>query len=66
MMSRDWCERQHQCYKSNIRVTDGKAETLIRMLNNWVEPEAKGERTWPENSPALRKVGIAVERIASR
>ena len=66
MMSRDWRERQHQCYKSNIRVTDGKAETLLRMLNNWAEPEARRERIWPENPPALRKIGIAVEGIASR
>jgi len=36
------------------------------MLNNWAEPEARRERIWPENPPALRKIGIAVEGIASR
>jgi len=54
MMSRDWRERQHQCYKFNIHVTDGKAETLLRMLNNWVEAEARRERIWPQNPWALR------------
>jgi hypothetical protein len=54
----------------------GPTESLLGELNNWAEIEAKRDRTWPRNpqalrsrlsmaAPALRKVGIVVDRRRS-
>ena len=64
---RKWFEaRDHEAWQ-------GTTDALLSELNNWAELEAKRERSWPKNpqalrsrltmaAPALRKIGIAVER----
>jgi hypothetical protein len=66
---RKWFDKRDQ------EAWQGRTEALLGELNNWAEDGAKREKTWPRNpqalrsrltmaAPALRKVGIVVERGA--